>query len=96
MPSAQDPNHQAIDTHASVEEEEQEEIFVGVQADAIVQPSAMMVEFLHAEVAELAMLRARWFGHITGVTPAFLIKEHLIVRVALNSAFQVGFGHLFA
>ena len=42
------------------------------------------------------MFRTRWFGHITGVTPAFLIKEDLIVRVALNSAFQVGLGHLFA
>ena len=49
-------NHEAINANASVQEQEENEVLVVVKADAVVDPDAMMVEFLNANIAKCAVL----------------------------------------
>ena len=49
---AQYSNHETINANASVKKKEQNEILVILQADTIVDPDAMMIEFLHTDVAK--------------------------------------------
>ena len=56
MLCAQNSHDQTIYADTTVEEKEQDKVLVVVKTDAIVDPDAMMVEFLDADVAESAML----------------------------------------
>ena len=95
MLRAQHANNEAINADASVEEKEQQEVFVIVEAHSVVEPDAVVVKLLNADFVHDAVLRARWFRYVASVAPAFLVKEQLIVRIALYSAFQVGLRHCF-
>ena len=86
MLRAQKPNHETIDANTSVEEKEENEVLVIVEADAIVDPDAVMVELFDAYIAERAMFRTRWLWHIASVTPSFLVKQELIIIVAFDSS----------
>ena len=56
MLRAQHTNDEAINADASVEEKEQQEVFVIVEAHSVVEPDAVVVKLLNANFVHDAML----------------------------------------
>ena len=56
MLRAQHANNEAINADTSVEEKEQHEVFVIVEADSIVDPDTMVVKLLNADFVHDAVL----------------------------------------
>ena len=83
-------NDQTIDADHRVEQQEQEEPFVVVQAHASVHPDAVMVEFFTARVAQGAMLGTSRLGQVTSVTPCTFGKHDVVIWIAFKSAFDSG------
>eukprot|EP00354_Favella_ehrenbergii_P010625 CAMPEP_0170459830 /NCGR_PEP_ID=MMETSP0123-20130129/6387_1 /TAXON_ID=182087 /ORGANISM="Favella ehrenbergii, Strain Fehren 1" /LENGTH=238 /DNA_ID=CAMNT_0010724545 /DNA_START=343 /DNA_END=1055 /DNA_ORIENTATION=+ len=84
-------NHEAVEADAQVHIEEDHEVLVVVQADAVVDPDAVMVELLTAHVAQGAVLGAGWLGRLARVTPALRVEHDAIVVVALDGTLKLLF-----
>lgn len=67
--------HGTVLAQRSVQKEKGQKVFVVVQADALVDPNAVMVEFFDAETAQCTVFRARRFDYITRGTLLFVIED---------------------
>ena len=62
-----------------VEKEEQEKVSVVVKPHTSVKPNAMMIEYLHTDIAQSAVFRPGWLWNLTSTALCSLDKHNPII-----------------
>ena len=79
-----------IATDNCVEKEEHKEVSVVVKSHTFVKPNAMMIKFLHTDIAKSAVLRPGWLWNLTSTALCSLDKHNSVILESHKTLLYVG------
>jgi hypothetical protein len=63
-------------------EDEHNEPSIIVESHAVVDPDAMMIKLLNADITHTAMFRPCWLNYFAGFTVVLLLIHYIIISVS--------------
>ena len=68
-----------------MQEEKAQEVSIVIEADTLIDPDTMVIELLHAMIADGAMLGASWFLMHAGPTFHFGLEQDAVKLKSIQS-----------